>query len=93
MDFLDPSTLLEQMGTTADEVAATLRTKGVQGVRNTVRILNPIVRYMQIVMLIDNLDADVMTGKTLRIQGGVKKQEVKLCQAVRDFIVAFDRGA
>lgn len=88
----DPNTLLEQMGTTADEVAATLRAKGVQGVRNTVRILNPIVRHMQIVMLIDNLDADVMTGKTLRIQGGIKKQEVKLPQAVMQFMEAFNRG-
>ena len=47
---------------------------------------------MQIVMLIDNLDADVMTGKTLRIQGGVKKQEVKLTQAVMQFLDAFNRG-
>jgi hypothetical protein len=64
----------------------------VQGVRNAVRILNPIIRYMQVVMLIDNLDADMMTGKTLRIHGGAKKQEVALPQAVMDFMNAFNRG-
>jgi hypothetical protein len=88
-----PSKVLEQMGTTADEVAASLRAKGVQGVRNAVRVLNPIVRHIQIALRIDNLDADVMTGTTLRIQGGIKKQEVKLPQAVKDFMDAFNRGA
>ena len=92
METIDPSTFLEQMGGTADEIAATLRAKGVQGVRNTVRFLNPIIRYMQVVVRIDNLDADMMTGRTLRIHGGVKKQEVTLPQAVMDFLNAFNRG-
>jgi hypothetical protein len=34
----------------------------------------------------------MMTGKTLRIHGGVKKQEVTLPQAVIDFMNAFNRG-
>jgi hypothetical protein len=37
----DLSKALEQMGASAEEVAATLRATGVQRVRNTVRVLNP----------------------------------------------------
>lgn len=83
----DVSKALEQMGASAQEVAATLRAAGVQGVRNTVRVLNPIVRYVQNALRHDNLDADVMTGKSLRIHG-VRAQEVVLPQAVMDFLDA-----
>jgi hypothetical protein len=89
----DPRTLLEQLGTTADEVAVVLRANAVQGVRNAVRVLNPIIRHMQIALRMDNFDADVMTGKTLRIHNGGTKQEVMLPQAVRDFMEAFNGGA
>ncbi len=93
MDVADDlSKMLEQMGSSADEVAATLRATGVQGVRNTVRVLNPIVRYAQNVLRLDNLDADVMTGKTFRIHS-VRKHEVALPRAVIDFLDAFNRGA
>ena len=85
---------LERMGCTADEVAAALRAKGVQGVRNAVRVLNPVVRYVQNTLRQDNLDLDVMTGKTLRTHSGsVKAQEVSLPEAVRQFLDAFNRGA
>jgi hypothetical protein len=84
--------VLEQLGASAEEVAAMLRATGVQGVRNTVRVLNPIVRYVQNAVRRDNLDADVMTGKTFRVHG-VKTQEVTLPQAVMDFLDAFNRGA
>jgi hypothetical protein len=51
MDLQDDlRSTLDRMGGTADEVAATLRVKGVQGVRNTVRLLNPVVRYVQITL-------------------------------------------
>lgn len=59
----------EQMGNRSDEVATTLRAASVQGDRNTVRVLNPIVRYLQNALRLDNLDADLMTGKTIRIDG------------------------
>jgi hypothetical protein len=58
----DLSMALEQMGSRAEEVAATLRATGVQGARNTVRVLNPVVRYVQNALRRDNLEADVMTG-------------------------------
>jgi hypothetical protein len=79
------------MGSSADEVAATLRATGVQGVRNAVRVLNPIVRYIQNTLRRDNLDADVMTGKTFRIHG-VGTNEVVLPRAVIAFLDAFNRG-
>ncbi len=88
----DLSRLLEQMGANAEEVAATLRAAGVQGVRNTVRVLNPIVRYVQSMLRHDHLDADVMTGKTFRVHG-LAGQDIALPQAVRDFLDAFNRGA
>ncbi len=87
-------TVLERLGGTADEVAATVRVKGVQGVRNTVRVLNPVVRYVQNALRKDNLDLDVMTGKTIRVNSGstVRKEEVALPEAVRQFLDAFNRG-
>jgi hypothetical protein len=39
----------------------------------------------------DNLDADVMTGKTFRIHG-TGGQEVTLPEAILDFLDAFNRG-
>ena len=96
MDLKDDlRTTLEGMGGTADEIAATLRAKGVRGVRNAVRFLNPVVRYVQNTLRYDNLDLDVMTGKTIRLNSGsvVKMQEVAIPEAVRQFLDAFNRGA
>lgn len=87
----DLSKALQKMGANAEEVAATLRASGVQGVRNTVRGLNPIVRYIQNTFRLDNFNADVMTGTTFRIHGATS-QEVVLPQAVTDFLDAFHRG-
>jgi hypothetical protein len=41
MNTDDVAKALEQMGGNAYEVAATLRASGVQGVKNSVRVLNP----------------------------------------------------
>ncbi len=90
----DLRTALESMGGTAEEVAAAVRARGVQGVRNTVRVLNPVVRYVQNALRKDNLDLDVMTGKTIRVNSGstVRKEEVALPEAVRQFLDTFNRG-
>jgi hypothetical protein len=96
MDLTDDLLMaLERMGTTADEVAATLRAKGVQGIRNAVRVLNPVIRYIQISLRQDNLDMDVMTGKTicLKSRNGVTIQVAAIPEAVRQFLDAFNRGA
>jgi hypothetical protein len=83
---------LEQLGGNPEEVAATLRASGVQGVRNTVRVLNPIVRYVQNSLRRDNLDADVISGNIFRIRG-LNEQEAVLPQPVMEFLDAFHRGA
>jgi hypothetical protein len=84
--------VFEQMGANEEDVAATLRATGVQGVRNTVRLLNPIVRYVQSTLRLDTFNAEVTTGKTLCIYG-VRGQGVVLPQPVIDFLDAFNRGA
>jgi hypothetical protein len=92
MDLKDDlRTALECMGGTAEDVAATMRAEGVQGVRNAVRVLNPVVRLLQNTLRQDNLELDVMTGKTVRLNSG--KEEVALPEAVRQFLDAFNRGA
>jgi hypothetical protein len=96
MDLQDDlRTTLKGMGDTADEVAATVRAKGVQGVRNAVRLLNPVVRYIQNTLRNDNLDLDVTTGKTIRFKSGsiVRTQEMPIPEPVRQFMEAFNRGA
>jgi hypothetical protein len=84
--------MLSQLGQTAQEVAATLRSQQIQGVRNTVRFLNPVVRYVQ-GQLPGARDVDVITGDTVRIgfDDGTK-EELALPQAVKDFLDAFNRG-
>jgi len=66
---------------------------GIQGVRNTVRRLNPIVRYVES-KVSDAWNVNVTTGDTLRMDfrdGG--KAEVGLPQTVRRFLKAFNSGA
>jgi hypothetical protein len=84
---------LEKLGTNADQVAQALSTKGIRGVRNSVRTLNPIVRYIRSDMALAN-DMDLILGNRLRISfpaGG--KMEVLLPVAVVAFLGAFNRGA
>jgi hypothetical protein len=83
--------MLDALGNTADEVASALRAKGVQGVPNTVRYLNPIVRYVkgqlgdaQTVYVIGDL-------LTIHFLDGHQQQKT-IPPAVRDFLDAFNRG-
>jgi hypothetical protein len=84
--------MLDALGRTPDEVADTLRARGIQGVRNTVRILNPIVRYVtsQIpearaidLILVDRLRIVFASGEVT---------EVPVPQAVLEFLEMFHRG-
>ena len=85
--------LLAPLGSSADEVAESLRRHGVRGVRNTVRFLNPVVRYAR-TRLPDARDLDVIGGEALRIAlpNGTRREE-PLPAGVRAFLGAFDRGA
>ena len=64
------SGVLEQMllllGTGPAAVATTLKANGIKGVRNTVRDLNPIVRFAQTRLPIDHYRLDVMHGTAWR---------------------------
>jgi hypothetical protein len=85
--------MLDELGRTPDEVADALRARGINGVRNTVRILNPIVRYVAA----QNPDAraiDLILVDRLRIvfASGVVI-EVPVPEAVLEFLAMFHRGA
>jgi hypothetical protein len=85
--------MLQEFGGTAEEVAAALKAKGIQGVRNAARFLNPIVRYAQGRVKVDALGLDVMKGDTLRlIFHDGRKEEAPLPPAARQFLDAFNRG-
>jgi hypothetical protein len=85
------SEMLEALGTTAEAVASTLRTKGIQGVANTVRDLNPIVRYVR---------SQVGETQTVHLIGDVltihfadgRQQKLAIPAAVREFLHAFNGG-
>lgn len=84
--------MLDALGRTPDEVADALRTCGIRGVRNTVRILNPIVRYVTAqnpnarsvdLILVDRLRIVFASGEAL---------EVPVPEAVLRFLEMFHRG-
>jgi hypothetical protein len=82
--------MLQDLGNTADDVAAVLKAQKIQGVRNTVRILNPIVRYVGS-LVSEARDMDLIEAGTLRItflNGSVER--VTLPEAIREFLDAFN---
>jgi hypothetical protein len=84
--------LLQGLGNTAEEVALRLGLMGIQGVRNTVRILNPIVRYIQ-TNVADAWNINVIAGDMLSMNfRDGRKEEVALPNAIRQFLDAFNRG-
>jgi hypothetical protein len=84
--------MLDQLGSTPDEVADTLRTLGVKGVRNTVRFLNPIVRYAH-TRLTGVYGIDIILGDRLRIVfANGQASEVAVPEAVQRFLDNFHRG-
>ena len=85
------SRMLDLLGSSADEVADTLKSLSIQGVRNTARFLNPIVRFAK-TQCGGAKDMDVMTGTTLRIVLPWGTQHFPLPPAVKSFLEAFNRG-
>jgi hypothetical protein len=86
--------LLEQLGTTADEVAATFKAQGILGVRNTARFLNPLNRYLQTQIRQSGLSLDVMQVQRVRLvfRDG-QTEEAILPEPVLQFLQAFNAGA
>jgi hypothetical protein len=91
--------ILELLGRRADQVAATLHANGIKGVRNTVRHLNPIVRFSQLHIRLDDYGLDVTHGDgmakyTLRlILPNGKEEDAPLPEPVREFLDSFNKGA
>jgi hypothetical protein len=84
--------MFEELGRTPEEVAYTLRAAAIRGVRNTVRFLNPVVRYAH-TLLNDVYGIDLIQGDRLRIvfaNGTV--QEVAVPDPVLRFLDDFHRG-
>jgi hypothetical protein len=85
--------ILAGMGDSADAVAATLRATSIKGVRNSARFLNPIVRYCQSLLRLDDYALDLILRRALRmILPDGRKAEVQLPQPVVEFLDGFHAG-
>ena len=84
--------MLEDLGRTPDEVAESLRACHIRGVRNTVRILNPIVRYV-VSRTPDARTVDLTRGDRLRIVFATGRvSEIAVPDAAMQFLERFHRG-
>jgi hypothetical protein len=84
--------LLEDLGPTADAVAAALRVRGVRGVRNAARSLNPVVRCVRPAVP-DALDLELWMGCVLRIsRRGVAQASIPVPRPVLAFLDGFHLG-
>ena len=84
--------MLEELGNTPDEVADSLRAKGIKGVRNTVHILNPIVRYA-LTRRPDAKGIDLILGERLRtVFADGQVSEIAVPEPVLRFLEAFHQG-
>ena len=91
-------TILAHLGSSRDAVAGTLKSRGIKGVRNTARYLNPVVRFVQGELRLDDYHLDVTHGDalptyTLRmtLPSGAKEEAV-LPEPVKAFLDAFNSG-
>ena len=89
----DVSRLFQELGATPDDVAATLRTNKIQGLRNAARYLNPVVRYVQVRFQDEAVDMDLFNPVRLSIHfRSGPTQEIPIPEPVRQFLDAFNRG-
>jgi hypothetical protein len=84
--------MLDELGRTPDEVADALRRLGIRGVRNTVRFLNPVVRYAH-TRVADVYGIDLINEGRLRIVfADGRVEELAVPEPVRQFLDDFHRG-
>ena len=84
--------MFDALGMTPDEVADSLRARGIKGVRNTARFLNPIVRYAAAVAP-NTYGIDITQGDRLRIVfADGQATEIAVPEAVQRFLDLFHRG-
>jgi hypothetical protein len=86
--------ILAGAGIAPEQVADTLRNAGIRGVRNTVRFLNPIVRYCQSLLSRQDVSLDVIQPDMLRIRFPDKRTtQLPLTPSVKQFLDRFNSGA
>ena len=84
--------MFDSLGSTHDEIARNLRALAILGTPNTVRVLNPIVKYVMMNFKKDALMLDVIKGDRLTITyADWKKEEVPFPPAVIEFLQRFNR--
>jgi hypothetical protein len=84
--------MFDQLGTTPDQVGDALRARGIRGVRNTARFLNPIVRYAH-TCVTDAYSIDLTQPDRLRIVfADGRTDELAVPEAVLQFLDNFHRG-
>jgi hypothetical protein len=93
--FLTPTPMhnfFAELGNTPDEVAEAIRARNIRGVRNTVRMLNPIVRYAHS-WITRPYSIDLLQGDRLHIvYANGEMSEVDVPKPVLEFLAQFHRG-
>jgi len=88
--------LLARLGRTAEAVADTLNGEDIRGARNTVRHLNPVVRYLQRHLRIDDYELSLPHTdghhKVSMISPSGSSTEMELPPAIAEFLTRFNRG-
>ena len=90
--------LLADLGQTVDEVTQNIEACGLRGVRNTIRTLNPLVRYLQVKINDEAVEFDLramIRDNTLRIKQATTEERdtVVIPEPVLQFLANFNRGA
>jgi hypothetical protein len=80
------------MGSTPDQVAATLRAASIQGLRDSTSFMNPVVRYLNRSLNIGGRLEVGAGGTMLRLLYEGKLREVALPLSVQVFLDGFHRG-
>lgn len=84
--------MFDELGETPDQVANSFRALGIRGIRNTVRFLNPLVRYAHTVIQ-DGVAMDIILGDRLRIDYGEGRiTDIPVPAPVRQFLDLFHKG-
>lgn len=84
--------ILHSLGNTPQLVATTLKGCGIQGVRNTVRLLNPIVRFVHRQLRADLVSLSIVDGALCMERPYGTKVKVTIPPSVCEFLEAFNQG-
>ena len=84
---------LAALGSTIEQVRATLLTHNVKGVRNTARFLNPVIRYIHKDLVEPKTGMELLETGHLRLTSADgHRHETALPLAVEEFLKGFNAG-